>query len=52
MWGLFIFAPLFAEYVQMPLMMNAAPGSLAEKLFAGHPPMARTSSPPRSSSRS
>jgi phosphate transport system permease protein len=37
MWGLFIFAPLFAEYVQMPLMMNAAPGSLAEKLFAGIP---------------
>ena len=37
MWGLFIFAPIFAEYVQMPLMMNAAPGSLAEKLFAGIP---------------
>ncbi|WP_449470306.1 phosphate ABC transporter permease subunit PstC [Sphingobium chungangianum] len=37
MWGLFVFAPLFAKYVQMPLVMHAAPGSLAEKLFAGIP---------------
>jgi len=37
MWGLFVFAPLFAKYVQMPLIMHAAPGSLAEKLFAGVP---------------
>src|SRR6185312_4390454 len=31
MWGLFVFAPLFAKYVQMPLMMAATPGSLLEK---------------------
>jgi len=37
MWGLFVFAPLFAKYVQMPLMMAAAPGSLLEKLTTGIP---------------
>jgi phosphate transport system permease protein len=37
MWGLFVFAPLFAKYVQLPLVMNAAPGSLLEKLTAGVP---------------
>lgn len=37
MWGLFVFAPMFAKYVQMPLMLNAAPGSWAETLFAGVP---------------
>lgn len=37
MWGLFVFAPIFAEYVQMPLVMNAEPGSFAEKLFSGIP---------------
>jgi len=26
MWGLFVFAPLFSKYVQMPLMMAAKPG--------------------------
>jgi phosphate transport system permease protein len=37
MWGLFVFAPVFSKYVQMPLMMNAQPGSLLEKLTAGIP---------------
>jgi phosphate transport system permease protein len=37
MWGLFVFAPLFAKYVQLPLVMNAPPGSLWEKLVAGVP---------------
>ncbi|MGZ8364435.1 MAG: phosphate ABC transporter permease subunit PstC, partial [Caulobacteraceae bacterium] len=37
MWGLFVFAPLFSKYVQLPLVMNAPPGSLLEKLTAGVP---------------
>jgi phosphate transport system permease protein len=37
MWGLFVFAPLFSKYVQMPLMMAAKPGSLLEKLTVGVP---------------
>jgi phosphate transport system permease protein len=37
MWGLFVFAPLFAQKVQLPLMMAAQPGSLLEKLTAGVP---------------
>jgi phosphate transport system permease protein len=37
MWGLFVFAPLFAQKVQLPLMMSAQPGSLLEKLTAGVP---------------
>jgi len=37
MWGLFVFAPLFSKYVQMPLMMAATPGSLLEKLTTGIP---------------
>jgi phosphate transport system permease protein len=37
MWGLFVFAPLFAKHVQLPLMMHAEPGSLLEKLTAGVP---------------
>jgi phosphate transport system permease protein len=37
MWGLFVFAPLFAKYVQMPLMMSAEPGSWLEKLTTGIP---------------
>jgi len=37
MWGLFVFAPLFAKYVQMPLMMAAKPGSLLEKLTTSVP---------------
>jgi phosphate transport system permease protein len=37
MWGLFVFAPFFANHIQLPLMMNAAPGSIWEKLFDGIP---------------
>ncbi len=37
MWGLFVFAPLFAKYVQMPAMMSAPTGSIWEKLFFGIP---------------
>ena len=37
MWGLFVFAPLFAKYVQMPLMTAATPGSLLEALVQGVP---------------
>ncbi|CAN7505117.1 phosphate ABC transporter permease subunit PstC [Phenylobacterium sp. LjRoot225] len=37
MWGLFVFAPLFSKYVQMPMMMAAKPGSLLEKLTVGVP---------------
>jgi phosphate transport system permease protein len=37
MWGLFVLAPWFAKYVQMPLMMNAAPDSWWGKIFAGIP---------------
>ena len=37
MWGLFVFAPLFSKFVQLPLMMAAEPGSLLEKLTTGVP---------------
>jgi phosphate transport system permease protein len=37
MWGLFVFAPLFAKHVQVPLMLAAKPGSLLEKLVQGVP---------------
>jgi phosphate transport system permease protein len=37
MWGLFVFAPLFSKYVQLPLMTAAKPGSLLEKLTVGVP---------------
>lgn len=37
MWGLFAFAPFFAKYIQLPLMLYAEPGSLLEKLTAGVP---------------
>ncbi|MHB8284248.1 MAG: phosphate ABC transporter permease subunit PstC [Caulobacteraceae bacterium] len=37
MWGLFVFAPLFAQYVEIPLMSAAPPGSFLEKLFSGVP---------------
>ncbi len=37
MWGLFVLAPFFALHVQLPLMMNAEPGSLLERLTAGVP---------------
>jgi len=37
MWGLFVLAPWFAEHVQLPLIMNAEPGSLMDRLFSGIP---------------
>ena len=37
MWGLFVFAPLFSKYVQLPMMASAAPGSLLERLTTGVP---------------
>ncbi len=37
MWGLFIFAPLFAKYFEIPLMTAAKPGSLLESLVQGIP---------------
>ncbi len=37
MWGLFVFAPLFSKFIQLPLMSAAAPGSLLEKLTTGIP---------------
>ena len=37
MWGLFIFAPLFAQYVQAPISEAAPPGSIWETLTAGVP---------------
>ena len=37
MWGLFVFAPLFSKFVQLPMMSAAAPGSLLEKLTTGIP---------------
>ena len=37
MWGLFVFAPLFSRWVQLPLMSAARPGSLLEALTTGVP---------------
>ena len=37
MWGLFVFAPLFRDVVELPLIMSAQPGSLQEKIFSGIP---------------
>ena len=37
MWGLFVFAPAFSKYVQLPLMSAARPGSLLEALTTGIP---------------
>ncbi|MFL5295508.1 MAG: phosphate ABC transporter permease subunit PstC [Phenylobacterium sp.] len=37
MWGLFVFAPLFSKWVQLPLMAAAKPGSLMETLTTGIP---------------
>ena len=37
MWGLFVFAPLFAKYIQLPLTEAAPPGSIWETLTAGVP---------------
>jgi phosphate transport system permease protein len=37
MWGLFVLAPWFAEHVQLPLIMNAEPGSWQDRFFSGIP---------------
>ena len=37
MWGLFVFAPLFAQWVEIPLISAAPPGSVWEKIFTGVP---------------
>jgi phosphate transport system permease protein len=37
MWGLFVFAPLFSRFIQLPLMSMAKPGSLLEALTSGVP---------------
>jgi phosphate transport system permease protein len=37
MWGLFVFAPMFSKFVQLPLMAAAKPGSLLETLTTGVP---------------
>ncbi len=37
MWGLFVFAPLFAKFVELPLMSWAPPGSVFEAMFTGVP---------------
>ncbi|HET9159083.1 MAG TPA: phosphate ABC transporter permease subunit PstC [Caulobacteraceae bacterium] len=37
MWGLFVLAPAFAKYVQLPLVMAAQPRSLLETLTYGVP---------------
>ena len=37
MWGLFVLAPLFAKYVEIPLMGWAPPGSIWETIFSGVP---------------
>jgi phosphate transport system permease protein len=37
MWGLFVFAPIFANWIEIPLMSWAPPGSIWETLFSGVP---------------
>ena len=37
MWGLFVLAPWFAKYVQLPLVLAAPAGSIWEKLVDGVP---------------
>ena len=37
MWGLFVFAPLFAQWVELPLMSAAPPGSIWETVLSGVP---------------
>jgi phosphate transport system permease protein len=37
MWGLFVFAPFFSQFVELPLMSAAPPGSLMEALVQGVP---------------
>ena len=37
MWGLFVFAPLFAKYIEIPLISAAPAGSIWETIFTGVP---------------
>jgi phosphate transport system permease protein len=37
MWGLFVFAPWFAQHVQLPLMQSVEPGSVLDRLTSGVP---------------
>ena len=37
MWGLFVLAPVFAKYIELPLMGMAPPGSIWETIFSGVP---------------
>ncbi len=37
MWGLFVFAPFFAQYVQLPLSQMVPPGSIWDTLTTGVP---------------
>jgi len=37
MWGLFVFGPFFAQYVESPLMNAAPPGSIWDTLTSGVP---------------
>jgi phosphate transport system permease protein len=37
MWGLFVFAPLFANWIEIPLISWAPPGSIWETIFTGVP---------------
>ena len=37
MWGLFVFGPVFAKYLEAPLMNAAPPGSIWDKLTSGVP---------------
>jgi phosphate transport system permease protein len=37
MWGLFVFAPLFANWIEIPLISWAPPGSIWETIFNGVP---------------
>src|SRR6185295_12084034 len=37
MWGLFVFAPLFSKFIQLPLMNAAPPGTIWETLVQGIP---------------
>ncbi len=37
MWGLFVFAPFFAQHVQLPISQSVTPGGFWEAVFAGVP---------------
>ena len=37
MWGLFVLAPLFAKYIELPVMALAPPGSIWETILSGVP---------------